>query len=86
MATQGQVSVDTTATLIYTADADGADITIGGASTDFYIGGSDVTTSGGTGGLKVPSGGYFSTRLAPSEKLYGVAAAAVTVGYYVTGG
>lgn len=81
-----QVSIATSATLIYTADADGTTITVGGAAGDIWVGKSSVTTSGATGGLKVAAGAYLSIDLQPSEKLYGIASgSSVTVGYLVNG-
>lgn len=77
-----QTSVGTSATLLVTADADGSRAVIYSPSAALYVGGSSVTTSTG---FLVPAGGSFDLELAPSEKLYGVAASTTTVYSLETG-
>lgn len=79
-ATNGQVTIGTTAALILQGAALRSHLVIQNthASNDLFIGGSDaVTTSGATSGIKVPAGESF-TLDGFTGSLFGIGSAAGT--------
>lgn len=48
-------------------------------SASIFVGGSDVTSSGGTQGLEVPPGSTFTVDMSPGDNLYGISVATQSV-------
>jgi hypothetical protein len=82
MASAGQVTITTTATLIIDIGTTFREVHIHGAQGAFYIGGDNVTASTG---FKIDNGEKVTFQMTPTEKMYGITSSgSSTCGFFIS--